>query len=519
MPLSGGPLDAPVRLTELLREGLEGRPDELALVSLRARWTWRELDQASTRYAANLLDIGLKKGDRVASLMPNRDALLVHYLGCIKAGLVMTPLNYRYMPPEIDHALGVSEAAVLLAHAERARDLDASELVGKLPLGIISYGGEDPRGPSFEALLASTPPDHTLPTPSADDPTAIFFTSGSTGKPKGVAHSYETYGFVLAAIAKGGQVTSDDVVLPASSLSHVGGHAFSVMGLAVGARVVIARNFDADELLPLLRQYRPTFVWMLPAALITLVRDHGAKHEDFSSIRLCLSGGDKVAAELEREFTDLAGFPIDENYGMSEIGMCALNPPSGDFRIGSVGVANAGYSLSIRDEESNELPAGGEGRLWVASPCNTVGYWNRPDVTAETIVDGWLDTGDVMRADEEGYLWFCGRKKQIIVHAGSNICPQEVEESLLAHPAVEQAGVVGVHDLLHGENVRAFVSFLAGARRPSSQELIQFSRKSVGYKAPEVIEVLDEMPLNATGKVDRITLKRLAAEHVGTEVV
>jgi acyl-coenzyme A synthetase/AMP-(fatty) acid ligase len=141
-----------------------------------------------------------------------------------------------------------------------------------------------------------------------------------------------------------------------------------------------------------------------------------------------------------------------------------------------------------------------------------VGYWNNPQMTAETIVDGWLDTGDVMSADEDGYLWFHGRQKQIIIHDGSNICPQEVEAALLEHDAVSSAGVVGVQNPLHGENVRGYVTLDAGAPRPAMQDLIRFARERVGYKAPEEVIVLDDMPLNATGKVDRVMLKKMAAE-------
>ena len=143
-----------------------------------------------------------------------------------------------------------------------------------------------------------------------------------------------------------------------------------------------------------------------------------------------------------------------------------------------------------------------------------IGYWNRPDATAETIVDGWLDTGDVVAADADGYFWFRGRKKQIIIHDGSNICPQEVEESLAEHPAVDAVGVIGIHDLVHGENVRAYVALKPGATRPTATELIQFSRVRVGYKAPSEIVFLDEMPLNATGKVDRVALKKLAEDSL-----
>jgi long-chain acyl-CoA synthetase len=135
----------------------------------------------------------------------------------------------------------------------------------------------------------------------------------------------------------------------------------------------------------------------------------------------------------------------------------------------------------------------------------TLGYWRRPDATTEIIKDGWLDTGDVMQVDDDGYLWFAGRKKQIIVHDGSNICPQEVEEALLEHSAVASAGVIGIHDLVHGENLRAYITLKDGTMRPISQELIRFARTRVGYKAPEDIVLLDHMPLNASGKVDRAT--------------
>ncbi|UFP93661.1 class I adenylate-forming enzyme family protein [Gloeobacter morelensis] len=513
MPFSGPALEHPIHLPTLLRRVVEASPDKPALVSLEARWTWRDLDQVTDRLAANLLSLGLQSGDRVASLMPNRTALVLHYLACLKAGLVATPLNYRYVPPEIDHALEVSGASLLLAHAERDDDIAASKLAGKLPLGVISYGGKDERSSSFETLCDRQPANLELPSPAPDDPAFIFFTSGSTGLPKGVTHSFASFGWMVASAIQGLELTPQDVMLPGSSLSHIGGSLSSLAALAAGARVIVARTFDACELLPLLRDERPTILVMLPAALFSLVRDHDAAHKDFASLKLCLSGGDKVAAKLEQEFADLTGLCIDESYGMTEIGFAAVNPPSGVNKPGSVGCPFPGFSMSIRDEGGVEVAQSQQGRLWVKSPSNMVEYWNAPEATKITLQDGWLDTGDIMRVDAEGYLWFCGRKKQIIVHDASNISPQEVEEALLEHAAVESAGVVGVHDLVHGENVRAYITLRQGAKRPTSQELIHFAHQRIGYKAPEEIVVLPEMPLNATGKVDRVRLKKMAEEH------
>jgi long-chain acyl-CoA synthetase len=515
MPIAGPPLDGPVELPAILKQGLDTKPDMDALVSRRRRWTWRMLDDVSSRLAGNYLGLGLAPGDRIASLMPNRTELMVHYLACMKSGLVAMPLNYRYMAPEIDHALEVGEAKILVAHDERRHDLAASKLAGKLPLGQISYddnGGSE--GPSFRSLTAG-PLTRDFAPPKLEDPAIIFFTSGSTGKPKGVCHSFETLGWIIASAALGWEMSPDDIMMPGGSASHVGGHHLSMMTFATGGKVVMPHTFDGDEILALLREERPTKMWMLPSALYALTRDHGARREDFSSVKACFSGGDKVSDALEKEFTALAGIVIDEDYGMTELGIPTVNPPEAS-KTGSVGRLGPGYLASLRDDDRREVATGADGRLWIKFPGNMVGYWNNQKATAETIVDGWLDTGDVMSADVDGYLWFHGRQKQIIIHDGSNICPQEVEAALLEHAAVASAGVVGVQSAMHGENVRAYVTLDAGAARPTMQDLVQFARARVGYKAPEEIVVLDEMPLNTTGKVDRATLKNWATQRLGT---
>jgi long-chain acyl-CoA synthetase len=325
-----------------------------------------------------------------------------------------------------------------------------------------------------------------------------------------MTHTYETFGWMIASAIAGLELTPTDIFLPGSSASHIGASLMSLAGLGAGARVDVVHSFDGNELLPLLHGTRPTVLCMLPSALFGLVRDHGAKQDDFHSLRLCISGGDKVSGELEREFTSLAGFEIFETYGMTEIGIATMNPPSGQNRIGSIGQLAPGFTASVRDADGKEVDHGTEGHMWIKSPCNLIGYWNRPDANAEAIVDGWFDTGDVVSIDADAYLWFRGRKKQIIIHDCSNVCPQEVEESLLEHEAVENAGVIGVHDLVHGENVRAYITWRPNVAQPTITELRQFSRARIGYKAPDEIIVLDEMPINATGKVDRVALKALA---------
>ncbi len=508
--LEGPQLPGPLGLSDLLRAEAAAKPDSEALVSGRERWTWRDLDGASTNLARNLLSLGLKPGDRVASLMPNRTALVIHYLACLKAGLVAVPLNYRYTVPDIEHALELSSASLLVAHAERLGELDASRIVHHLPHGIVIHEGEASRRPRLANLMIKRSSAKPLPAINPADPAFIFFTSGSTGPAKGVTHSQESLGWMFASMAASFEFGSDDVILPGSSLTHIGGFLFSLAALGAGARVAVARSFEAQAMLAQLREEKPTLLFMLPAALFPLVRDVTAKREDFASLRVCASGGDKVPAELQREFADLAGLAIDEIYGMTEIGVVTASPPSGRIKAGSVGRAMHGVGLSIRDECGGTLPPSTAGRLWVRTRATMLGYWRDPAATSAAIRDGWLDTGDLMEAGQGGYLHFRGRRKQIIVHDGSNIAPQEVEETLLQHPAIEMAGVVGVPDLLHGENVLAFVTLKAGWPRPETSELVRFARERIGYRAPAEIEIMASMPLNPTGKIDRVWLKRFS---------
>lgn len=520
MEIDGNPLAQPAApLDDLLASGLAA-PAELAMVSADRSMTWAELEEESARLAGGYRALGLAPGDRVASLMPNRIDLVVHYLACFRAGLVATPLNYRYTAREIDHALAVSGARALLAHGERAGDIAASELSGGLELGTIAYGeaelGAAPEGEwghRFADLLAAEP----LPAgPPADptEPAAIFFTSGSTGPAKGVTHTRESLRWMIASAAAAFELTPEDVFLPGSSMSHIGSFLWALTTLWVGGRVVVARTTDSHELLPLLREQQPTVLAMIPAALSALVRDHDLQPGDFSSLRICRAGADKVSTELLTEFAARAGFPIVEGYGMTEVGLTTLNPPSGTIKQGSIGQPVCGYSVALRDDEGGPVETEAVGRIWIRTRSRMAGYWEAPEATAEVLSDEWLDSGDLARADEDGYLWFFGRKKQVIVHDGSNISPYEVEGALGEHPAVALAGVVGIHDTVHGENVRAYVTLRDGAEQPSSAELILHCRERIGYKAPEEIVFLEEMPLNPTGKIDRVGLKRMAEDHL-----
>jgi acyl-CoA synthetase (AMP-forming)/AMP-acid ligase II len=511
MPHHGPPLERPADVADLLADGLAHTPDQPGLATDAGQWSWRALDTLSTAYGARLLALGLAPGDRVASLLPNSGEQVIHYLALLKTGLVGVPLNYRYTPREMDHALGVSGARALVHHATRRADVDAGTRAARLPIRI-ELGGDGAHGHRLEALLAPLAGAPAFATIEPSAPAFIFFTSGSTGAAKGVTHTRASLGWILACLPEAYGLVPDDVSMPASSCSHIG--AFSMVFGAFTRRslVVLPPVGDPLVLLELMRRWRPTVVQMLPAALFQLERDGHATRDDFASLRLVAVGGDKVPDQLDEELRAKTSLPIAELYGMTETGLSLANPPSGPVRHGSVGRTAPGFTTVLRDDDGAEVPCDGPGRLWVRFPGTMSGYWDDAGATSAVLRDGWLDTGDVMRVDAEGWFWFCGRKKQLIIHDGSNIFPQEVEDALLAHDAVEAAGVIGIHDLVHGENVRAYVTWKPAATRPPLHELIAFARAQVGYKAPEEIVVLDAMPISPTGKVDRLALKQLALE-------
>ena len=510
MKVSGRFLAEPIVLNDPLRPALSRDPEAVALHDLNRSMSWAELEQSCHALAKHYLGIGLRPGDRIASLMPNSLELLIHYLAGLRCGLVLTPLNYRYTVPEINHALDVSGARCLIHHCERQTDVDASNVPTDCDLECITTNDD-----GFVSELSQGFADLSLAQTEhdPDQPCFLFFTSGSTGKPKGVTHTRQSLGWMFSSVLDVTGLRPGEQFLAGSSLSHIASSTFALAALCRGASVLVPNNLSCSCLEILLREHHPQVVMALPVTLFSLVRDERLQRSDFASVRLCVSGGDKVNHQLHVEFEQATGQRIDECYGMSEIGFASLSPIDGENRIGSVGKMCPGFEGCIRSSDGRELSFGEEGVLWVKSPTLTVGYWNNPAATAETIQKGWLNTGDAMRLDDDGYLWFCGRRKQIIVHDGSNICPQDVEEALMEHPAVDQAGVIGIEDAVHGQNVHAYVSFKSGFDLPTVPELISFARERVGYKAPEVLQILPSLPLNSVGKINRVALHSMTSKH------
>ncbi len=489
-------------LRYLLRPTVDDQPARPALHGT-AVWTYQRLEEDARRLARRWLAAGLEPGDRVALLLPSRPEALLVYLACFKSGLVAVPLDYRYRPPQINYVLRHSGSRVLVTHADRLEEVAACDEAKHI--AVVPVGGD-----RAEALLPDDAPaaggDDLAAEFRPDDVAVLFYTSGTTGRPKGVI-------LTRAALAAGTTkflarvpLGPPDVALVAASVMRPFALRTQVLPtLHAGGGVVLLEHFTPANYLAALRQPPArTFLALIPSVLHQVVHAPGVRREDFAGVRLCISGGDRVPLELHRAFHALTGLELSEQCGMTETGMYALTPPFGRKKPGSIGLPFYGAQVCVVDARGEDVPAGQAGEVVVRSPLMMDGYWNDSAQTRKVLRDGWCRTGDLARFDEDGYLWFVGRRKNIIVHDGANVSPLEVEDALLAHPAVAEACVVGAADPVHGQNVYAFVTLRPGTPVPTAEELRQFAAARLSRPmAPERVCIVADLPRTGTGKIDR----------------
>jgi long-chain acyl-CoA synthetase len=295
-------------------------------------------------------------------------------------------------------------------------------------------------------------------------------------------------------------------------LVHISGFgAFMTPTTGAGGTMWIVRRFDPEQVLDALERSRATFCAGLPVQVNMLVSHPRAAAYDLSSLKAFLCGGDYVQAELQGRFKAVFGVQLDEVCAMTELYYCVQPLRAGERRPGSIGRPMGDVRVEIRDGTGAPLPDGEVGEMVVRSAGLSLGYWNDLQSTAAAIRDGWLHTGDLGRRDADGYYWFEGRSKDVIIRAGSNIAPGEVEDVLCAHPAVAEAGVVGAADQEVGQAVWAYVALLPGATATRA-ELTEWARERIAaYKVPQRIIFADALPKGLTGKIDRKVLRAQAA--------
>jgi acyl-CoA synthetase (AMP-forming)/AMP-acid ligase II len=494
-------------VAEFLTASATATPDAFALRTGDDTWTFRELADWSGRLATGLLEVGAKPGDRIGFFMPNCAELVAGYFACFSVGLVALPLNHRYIAPEAAHVIGHAGATIMITHAELVERLDPLDW-DELGVSARYLVGADRDGwTRFDDLCASELTG--VQTIEASSDALIMYTSGTTGNPKGAVYTHQGLGALAESMrTEYGHAPGVIQLLP-TPISHIAGFSNLLAGILGGATTVVGESADPGVVLPLIERSGAHLMQLLPTALDDFVEADEHEHHDVSSLRAVTVGGDKVPMDVHHRFADLTGFEVTEGIGMTECSHYVCNPPFGDKRLGSAGVPTAGHEVRIVDHDGADLPTGKTGQILVRSEARFDRYWSNPEATADALRDGWLYTGDLARIDADGWLWFMGRSKQVIIRAGSNIVPEEVEEILYQHPAVRLACVVGAPDAHLGQRVESFVELEPDASpAPTGDDLRAFvADRIAGYKVPEHVVVLPALPRTGTGKLDRHRLE------------
>ncbi len=493
------------------------RPSHPAVVCGDRSLTYRELHRSSNRTAHALRRAGVRAGQRVAYLGRESQHYYDILFACAKLGAVLVPVNWRLTAREVHHILRDSGASVLFADEE----LLGTAAVLRAELPTLREVASLARFAAWQATDESDVDGAADP----GDPIVQMYTSGTTGRPKGVVLAHRTFFAVRDALAAGGLDWIDwrpgDVSLVGVPGFHVGGLWWAMQGFAAGATNVVVRTFTGPEAVGLIRTHGITTACLVPAQLQMLLAPPRPKPADFATLRKVVYGGSPISEALLGRCIETLRCELAQIYGLTESGNTAVCLPPGDHVVGgprmqAAGRTYPGFGIKVVDGHGAELPAGEVGEVWLRTPAAMLGYWGRPDATAESVVDGWLRTGDAGYLDADGYLFIRDRLKDTIIVAGENVYPAEVENAVCAHPAVVEAAVVGVPHPHWGEAVHCFVVSPAGV---TPRELTLFLRgRLAGFKLPASYETVDALPRNPSGKILRRELRERFWRHLDRRV-
>ena len=529
-------------LPDFLERSAAQFPDRMALLFQGYSVSFRQLKDMVDRAAAALQSLGIAKGDSVAILLPNVIPCVVAYYAILKIGGRAVMNNPLYSDRELEHQFNDSHSKVLIT-----LDLLAKRMVALRPrTGIktiiyTSIGDYLPFPKSLlfplvgkkKGLAAAVDPAPDLlkwkevlagqsPTPktvdlSFDDIAMLQYTGGTTGVSKGVMLTHGNLSKQVQGIRAWFPKFNpgEEIMLGALPFFHVFGLSVAMnFAIYMGWGDILVPKPQPEPLLETIGKFRPTFAPLVPTMYIGMLNQPKIEKTDMTSIKGCFSGSAPLPLEVIRDFENKTGAVIVEGFGMTESSpVTHINPFGGERKVGSIGLPISDTEARIVDlsDGSREMPIGESGELVVRGPQVMQGYWQRPDATAETLVDGWLHTGDIAQMDEDGYFYIVDRKKDMIISGGFNVYPRDIEEVLFEHPKIAEATAIGVPHPSRGEQVKVFVVLKMG-QTATAEEIIAYCKdKLATYKLPTEVAFIEELPKTNVGKVLK---KDLRAEEL-----
>ena len=537
--------DVPATLTypeftlgNVLAQTAEKFPDHTALLFYGKKISYAELDRLTNRFAHALINLGVKKNDRVAIMLPNIPQMVVAYYGTLRTGAVAVPTNPLYHEHELEIQLRDSGAETLVAvdmfYPVISPVLGKTNIKHLILCGIKDYlpfplnllypikARIDKQWVSvkrispihdFLSLLKTAETTPVSVDSSPEDTALLQYTGGTTGVPKGAVLSHRN--LVVNAAQSRAWLTlrneGEDRILAVIPFFHVYGMTTAMnLGILIGAELILVPKFHTREVLELINKHRPTIFPGIQAMYLAIGNYPKIHKYDLTSIKAAISGAGPLMREVQDRFEQLTKARIVEGYGLSEASpVTHANPISGKRKIGTIGLPWPDVEARIVDLETGErvLPVGEAGELVVKGPQVMKGYWNKPEETAQTLRNGWLHTGDIAMMDEDGYFTIVDRIKDMIKTVGENVYPREVEEVLFTHPKVKDAVVVGIPQQFMGEEIKAYIILKEGMTA-TADEIIQYCRAQLSkFKVPKEIEFRTSLPKTLVGKVLRRVLR------------
>ena len=523
-------------ILQYLQDNVAATPDKIALSYYGRDMTYRELDQNIDRFAAGLIDLGIKKGERVALYLQNCPQFVISYFGSLKVGAIVVSLNPMFKHNELEYEINDAGAETLVTldylYPEVIKAGNRIKLKNVISTSFKDFLPEKPILPlhpemerprikisgaiDFAEFLQSSPARPVYERIDLKEDIALLqYTGGTTGLPKGAIITHYTLAHNAMGVKLWFSYTRNDVFVGVMPFFHVAGMVHSMCAALVsGGQLVVLSRFSPEALARAVETYKCTVLNTITTMYTAIIDWLPTGQYDLNSLRLVWEGGSPLLETVELKLKQmLPGAFVGEGYGLTETLTGGVNTPIPHRKPGFIGIPFISTEVAIVDLESGskKLNPGEEGEIVIRGPCVMQGYWNKPEETRQQIRGGWLHTGDIGKMDAEGYVAVVGRKKELIKCSGYSVFPTEVENLLYKHPAIAEVSVIGIPDPYRGETPKAFVVLNPEYKGKICEgEILEWAKDNLApYKRPSVIEFRDELPKSGAGKI----LRRVLAEE------